>query len=1003
MARTDATAVLVLAIATAIVGAGARRESSQRLLGAGGAADQAMPFVGGDTLLLVGTLDGQLHALEGATGALLWTRETGGQLVSSSFLAHLEAEGDGAQQKAGGPNQSTGQQQPPSRRAPLEGSGNAARGDEGDDWLVEDVASDDAAASRPPAQAQQQPAPPHPQPQRSPAAAPPPPPPRTCPAPSPLSPPPPLSPRPAAPPLTAPSRVASSSTTATATSPAASAPPPPPPPPPLPRRPLLPPWLQQPVGVGGGRFGGSLSGAPLPPPTPVTSSPPSAEVGALTSTHGTDGDFGDTSAEDDESLLVLPGLDGSLFVIGADGEAHPLTDFTVQELVAEPTIFGEGALVGSKSVRLHALDARTGAEIYAQDTASADCADEACRAAVARGAAGETREGGAPPNGSSELPQAGGQLLVSRADFSVRVLEKLSGRQRWNVSLAQYSIEYVGSGGSGELGGAAADTPPQRLSLQLKEGHALCASSGRGESDGESADGADGAADDEDGGLAACAWQRQFDSPPVLMYRVETSTGMHQQLAFTPRNLAHLPSQYAADDDTEHVASTDVSLASPAGGAYAAYTYDYRAGVDLTLPSMLPAGAHEWGEWGGEEVSGAEADEQHLAVALAADGQPGSLHHARRRRGVLSAQHRAFYMKQVLGPAAPLVPLLPYISTYHQIRLPLPEHTAALPAPGDDASAVRVGGALAPMDGHADDHLGSGGGKVSIERLGAALDETTLLSDASLREIWSAVRRRLRVWKLQNRLTFYIIMIAFSFAGAYATHRLRQYLVRRRARKAKQAATQAAAAAVLARPASPEALSALTVALATQASFEHDTSVALRRVSVALGGEGREAHGDDAADLLMGSSGERIVRRIDSSGSDMGGPISIGGLSGVPSPLTASPLLTAPDSPEKIAPLAMPPVALQKSSRYVTEFEQGVRLGKGGFGRVYRAKHILDGAEYAVKKVLLTGSAREQERAVREAMCLAKLDHSNVVRYYQVRDLPLSPRIPPYLPVSPHR
>jgi serine/threonine protein kinase len=40
--------------------------------------------------------------------------------------------------------------------------------------------------------------------------------------------------------------------------------------------------------------------------------------------------------------------------------------------------------------------------------------------------------------------------------------------------------------------------------------------------------------------------------------------------------------------------------------------------------------------------------------------------------------------------------------------------------------------------------------------------------------------------------------------------------------------------------------------------------------------------------------------------------------------------------------------------------------------------------DYAVKKVLLTGSQHVQDRAVREAMCLAKLDHPNVVRYHQV-------------------
>jgi len=71
-------------------------------------------------------------------------------------------------------------------------------------------------------------------------------------------------------------------------------------------------------------------------------------------------------------------------------------------------------------------------------------------------------------------------------------------------------------------------------------------------------------------------------------------------------------------------------------------------------------------------------------------------------------------------------------------------------------------------------------------------------------------------------------------------------------------------------------------------------------------------------------------------------------------------------------------------SRFQQEFEVGARLGKGGYGRVYRARHMLDGVEYAVKKVLLMGSERAQDRAVREATCLAKLDHPNVVRYYQV-------------------
>jgi serine/threonine protein kinase len=79
-----------------------------------------------------------------------------------------------------------------------------------------------------------------------------------------------------------------------------------------------------------------------------------------------------------------------------------------------------------------------------------------------------------------------------------------------------------------------------------------------------------------------------------------------------------------------------------------------------------------------------------------------------------------------------------------------------------------------------------------------------------------------------------------------------------------------------------------------------------------------------------------------------------------------------------------PPVPPPLPSRFREEFVEGACLGKGGFGRVYRATHKLDGVEYAVKKVVLTGSERAQDRAVREATCLAKLDHPNVVRYYQV-------------------
>ena len=46
----------------------------------------------GETLLLVGTMDGMMHAVSGLSGGLLWSFNSGGQVVSSSKLAILEAE-----------------------------------------------------------------------------------------------------------------------------------------------------------------------------------------------------------------------------------------------------------------------------------------------------------------------------------------------------------------------------------------------------------------------------------------------------------------------------------------------------------------------------------------------------------------------------------------------------------------------------------------------------------------------------------------------------------------------------------------------------------------------------------------------------------------------------------------------------------------------------------------------------------------------------------------------
>ncbi|KIW51789.1 hypothetical protein, variant [Exophiala xenobiotica] len=68
-------------------------------------------------------------------------------------------------------------------------------------------------------------------------------------------------------------------------------------------------------------------------------------------------------------------------------------------------------------------------------------------------------------------------------------------------------------------------------------------------------------------------------------------------------------------------------------------------------------------------------------------------------------------------------------------------------------------------------------------------------------------------------------------------------------------------------------------------------------------------------------------------------------------------------------------------SRYHNEFEEVEKIGKGGFGNVYRARLKLDGQFYAVKKIEST-SEKELEEILAEVTLLARLNHPYIVRYY---------------------
>ncbi|CAM9793934.1 unnamed protein product, partial [Ectocarpus fasciculatus] len=77
---------------------------------------------------------------------------------------------------------------------------------------------------------------------------------------------------------------------------------------------------------------------------------------------------------------------------------------------------------------------------------------------------------------------------------------------------------------------------------------------------------------------------------------------------------------------------------------------------------------------------------------------------------------------------------------------------------------------------------------------------------------------------------------------------------------------------------------------------------------------------------------------------------------------------------------------LVTNRRLRTEFVEGQKLGKGGFGTVFKCRNRLDGHDYAVKKIRLSSDPRWQPqlaKVLREVKIMSLLDHPNIVRYYQ--------------------
>ncbi len=82
------------------------------------------------------------------------------------------------------------------------------------------------------------------------------------------------------------------------------------------------------------------------------------------------------------------------------------------------------------------------------------------------------------------------------------------------------------------------------------------------------------------------------------------------------------------------------------------------------------------------------------------------------------------------------------------------------------------------------------------------------------------------------------------------------------------------------------------------------------------------------------------------------------------------------------APSLSSTVSGEFTSRYLQDFEPVRCLGKGGFGVVFESKNKLDDHRYAVKRIRLPQVEARKRKVMKEVRVLAKLDHKNIVRYY---------------------
>uniref|UniRef100_A0A1Q3F239 non-specific serine/threonine protein kinase n=1 Tax=Culex tarsalis TaxID=7177 RepID=A0A1Q3F239_CULTA len=88
-------------------------------------------------------------------------------------------------------------------------------------------------------------------------------------------------------------------------------------------------------------------------------------------------------------------------------------------------------------------------------------------------------------------------------------------------------------------------------------------------------------------------------------------------------------------------------------------------------------------------------------------------------------------------------------------------------------------------------------------------------------------------------------------------------------------------------------------------------------------------------------------------------------------------------SHQSLIPAYMNTSLSAEKSRLQTEFEVMSFIGKGAYGDVLKVRNMLDNRQYAIKRILLPARSKQfYKKMTREVELLSRLNHENVVRYY---------------------